>query len=91
MDRESREVVDIIDEIQETLALEVSPINYPIGKGNDFIGCYELNDGNIELLIKQNKNLPDYIYDIDQVPCTRTCYLFLLLFFSNNSELFQNR
>ena len=32
MDRESREVVDIIDEIQETLALEVSPINYPIGK-----------------------------------------------------------
>ena len=37
MDRESREVVDIIDEIQETLALEVSPINYPIGKGKDFI------------------------------------------------------
>ena len=61
MDRESREVVDIIDEIQETLALEVSPINYPIGKGNDFIGCYELNNGNIELLIKQNKNIKNQI------------------------------
>ena len=61
MDRESREVVDIIDEIQETLALEVSPINYPIGKGKDFIGCYELSDGNIELLIKQNKNIKNQI------------------------------
>ncbi len=57
MDRESREVIDIIDEIQELLALEISPINYPLGKGNDFIGCYEISDGNIELLIKQNKNV----------------------------------
>ena len=57
MDRESREVINIIDEIQEKLALEVSPINYPIGKGNDFIGCYEMNDGNIELIIKQDKNI----------------------------------
>jgi len=57
MDRESREVIDIIDEIQEKLALEVSPINFPIGKGNDFIGCYEINDGKIELLVKRNKNI----------------------------------
>ena len=27
----------------------------------DFIGCYELNDGNIELLIKQNKNIKNQI------------------------------
>ena len=52
MDRESREVIDIIDEIQELLALEISPINYPLGKGNDFIGCYEISDGNIELITK---------------------------------------
>ena len=57
MDRESREIIDIIDEIQELLALEISPINYPLGKGNDFIGCYEMSNGNIELLNKQNKNV----------------------------------
>ncbi len=61
MDRESREVIDIIDEIQEKLALEISIINYPIGKGNDFIGCYEINDGKIELLDKQNKNIKNEI------------------------------
>ena len=57
MDRESREIIDIIDEIQELLALEISPINYPLGKGNGFIGCYEMSNGNIELLNKQNKNV----------------------------------
>ena len=57
MDRESREVIDIIDEIQEKLALEVSPINYPIGKGNNFIGCYEFSESNIELIFKEKKNI----------------------------------
>ena len=65
MDRESREVLDIIDEIQEKLALEVSPINYPIGRGNDFIGCYEVNNGNIELLVKHNKNIKNEIKSIN--------------------------
>ena len=57
MDRESREVIEIIDEIQELLALEISPVNYPLGKGNEFVGCYEMENADIELLYKQNKNV----------------------------------
>ena len=56
MDRESRDVIEIIDEIQEDLALEVAPVNCPVGLGKDFIGCYQIETGLIELLDQKNKN-----------------------------------
>ncbi len=55
MDRESREVIEIIDEIQEDLALEVSPLNCPVGLGKDFIGCYHMETDTIDLIDKSNK------------------------------------
>jgi peptide chain release factor 3 len=39
MDRESRDTFEIIDEIQENLAIDVTPASWPIGMGRDFIGC----------------------------------------------------
>ncbi len=42
MDRESRDTFEIIDEIQETLALDVAPASWPIGMGRDFVGAYDL-------------------------------------------------
>ena len=39
MDRESRDVFEIIDEIQENLAIDVTPASWPIGVGRDFLGC----------------------------------------------------
>ena len=41
MDRESREIFEIIDEIQESLALDVTPASWPIGIGREFIGTYD--------------------------------------------------
>ena len=55
MDRESRDVIEIIDEIQEVLALEVAPVNCPVGLGNEFIGCYQMEKGIIDLIDKDNK------------------------------------
>ena len=37
MDRESRDNFEIIDEIQETLTIDVTPMSWPIGSGNNFI------------------------------------------------------
>ncbi len=42
MDRESRDTFDIIDEIQENLAIDVTPASWPIGRGRDFIGTYDI-------------------------------------------------
>ncbi|WP_024574681.1 MULTISPECIES: peptide chain release factor 3 [unclassified Afipia] len=50
MDRESRDVFDLLDEIEKTLALDTSPINWPVGRGRDFMGTYDIETGGIRLL-----------------------------------------
>src|SRR2546423_10175111 len=42
LDREGRDPFDLIDEIEQTLALDATPANWPIGSGRDFLGTYDL-------------------------------------------------
>lgn len=42
LDREARDPFDLLDEIEQTLALEVTPASWPIGMGRQFKGCYDL-------------------------------------------------
>ena len=42
VDREGREPFELLDEIAETLALDVAPVTWPIGMGGRFVGCYDL-------------------------------------------------
>ncbi|MFP4327681.1 MAG: peptide chain release factor 3 [Paracoccaceae bacterium] len=56
MDRESRETFDIIDEIQENLAIDVTPASWPIGSGQDFLGCYDLLRDRLELMDRADRN-----------------------------------
>jgi peptide chain release factor 3 len=56
MDRESRDTFEIIDEIQENLAIDVSPASWPIGVGRDFLGCYDLLNDRLELMDRADRN-----------------------------------
>jgi len=56
MDRESRETFDIIDEIQQNLAIDVTPASWPIGRGGDFLGCYDLLRNRLELMDRADRN-----------------------------------
>ena len=56
MDRESRDVLDIIDEIQENLAIDVTPASWPIGVGHDFLGCYDMLNNRLELMDRADRN-----------------------------------
>lgn len=56
MDRESRDTFDIIDEIQENLAIDVTPASWPIGMGSEFIGCYDLLRDRLELMDRADRN-----------------------------------
>ena len=38
LDREGRAPFDLLDEIEQSLALDVTPASWPIGMGRDFIG-----------------------------------------------------
>ena len=56
MDRESRDTFEIIDEIQENLAIDVTPASWPIGVGRAFIGCYDLLRDRLELIDRADRN-----------------------------------
>jgi peptide chain release factor 3 len=42
MDRDIRDPIDLLDEIESVLNIKVAPINWPIGMGGDFKGVYNL-------------------------------------------------
>ncbi|MBD8893191.1 peptide chain release factor 3 [Roseibium litorale] len=41
IDREGRDALEILDEVQEALALDVAPMTWPVGMGSDFFGVYD--------------------------------------------------
>ena len=59
MDRESREPLELVDEVASQLALETTPLIWPIGQGRSFKGTYDIahprirrvdeDDGGIEV------------------------------------------
>ncbi len=47
VDREGRSPFELLDEIADVLALDVSPMNWPIGMGGEFEGVLDLASGRI--------------------------------------------
>ena len=41
IDREARDPFELLDEIESMLALDICPMNWPVGMGADFHGCYD--------------------------------------------------
>ena len=58
MDRESREPFEILDEIEKTLALETTPMVWPVGRGRDFKGTYDLASPRIRQIDKEDDGTP---------------------------------
>ncbi len=50
MDREGRDPFELLDEIEKTLALDTAPMTWPVGRGRDFLGTYDLTSGGLRLL-----------------------------------------
>lgn len=65
MDRESREIFDIVDEIQENLAIDVVPASWPIGIGREFIGTYDIFNDRIILMDRADRNVKADSIQID--------------------------
>jgi len=56
MDREARDTFEIIDEIQEALALDVTPASWPIGMGREFLGTYDILNDRLGLMDRADRN-----------------------------------
>lgn len=55
MDRDIRDPIDLLDEVEEVLKIAAAPINWPIGMGKEFKGVYNLYTDTIHLF-QQGKN-----------------------------------
>src|SRR6476620_728898 len=54
MDREAKDPVELLDEIHDRLALDVAPMNWPIGMGQNFKGVFDLASRDLVLLGEGN-------------------------------------
>lgn len=55
LDREGQDPFCLLDDIERTLALDVTPASWPIGCGKDFLGCYDLLNDQLILMNKTGK------------------------------------
>ena len=58
MDREGRDPLQLLEEIEHTLALDVSPASWPIGMGRNFLGCYDLFADQLHLTARSKSSMP---------------------------------
>jgi peptide chain release factor 3 len=58
MDRETREPLELLDEISNILALDTAPMVWPIGRGREFRGTYDLYKPRISRLDDDKESLP---------------------------------
>jgi peptide chain release factor 3 len=59
LDRDGQEPFDLLDEVQQTLALETTPASWPIGMGRHFLGCFDLFHDRLRLVAKGTADAPD--------------------------------
>ncbi len=58
-DREALDPFDLLDDIEQTLALDVVPASWPIGMGRNFLGCYDLFNDRLTLIAKGSAQAAD--------------------------------
>ncbi|MGO2695479.1 peptide chain release factor 3 [Bavariicoccus seileri] len=49
MDRDGREPLDLVSELEEVLGISAYPMNWPMGMGKSFLGLYDLHNHRVEL------------------------------------------
>jgi peptide chain release factor 3 len=59
LDREGRDPFDLMDEIEKTLALDVTPASWPIGMGRTFRGCYDILSDRLILIDRARERLEE--------------------------------
>lgn len=66
LDREGKDAFDLMDEVEQKLGLQVTPLSFPIGMGYDFQGIYNIWEKNINLFSSDSrKNIEDVIQITD--------------------------
>ena len=65
LDREGREPVELLDEIEEKLAIKVRPLTYPFGMGVSFRGVYNIMDNSFQFYQANKQYIEEDIKSFD--------------------------
>jgi peptide chain release factor 3 len=71
MDRESRDPIELLDEIASTLALDTAPLTWPVGRASGFAGTYDLRRHALHLTPTLTQSDPRLIALADEVNLIR--------------------
>ncbi|MCF8303041.1 MAG: peptide chain release factor 3 [Bacteroidales bacterium] len=64
MDREGRNPFDLLDELEEELKINVTPMSWPVGMGPAFQGVFNLEKQNLQLFRPAKTGLPEDVVEI---------------------------
>ncbi|PCJ25342.1 MAG: peptide chain release factor 3 [SAR86 cluster bacterium] len=63
MDRDIRDPIDILDEIETVLKIKCAPIYWPLGMGKEFKGVYHFGSDTVHVFQQgQGNKIPDEVY-----------------------------
>jgi len=65
MDREGRDPIDILDEVEEILKIRCAPVTWPIGMGKGFKGIFHLENDSVHLFEPHSDQVGEIIQGID--------------------------
>jgi peptide chain release factor 3 len=55
LDRYGKDAFDLLDEVEQKLGINVRPLSWPIGQGEDFQGVYNIYEKGLNLFSAENK------------------------------------
>ncbi|MBO8092152.1 MAG: peptide chain release factor 3 [Prosthecochloris sp.] len=67
MDREGKNPVDLLDEIEEKLQISVRPLSWPIGQGMNFKGVYNLYSSTLNLFEPDQTRITENYIELDDI------------------------
>ncbi|MEY2347585.1 peptide chain release factor 3 [Lentilactobacillus buchneri] len=65
LDRDGREPMDLVDELENVLGIEAYPMNWPIGMGKTLTGIFDRYNHHVELYNHEKNNQSSEIVDLD--------------------------
>lgn len=67
MDREGKNPIELLDELEEKLNINVRPLSWPIGMGFSFRGVYNIYDSSISLFQPNKTKIAEDVLFIDNI------------------------
>jgi len=61
LDRDGREPLELIAELEEVLGIDAYPMNWPMGMGKTFLGLYDIYNKRVELMHPEENDDNDFL------------------------------